>query len=217
MRTSQNRLIDAYAMEEYTQRKSVITDFYNYGATRHPWTMTNNSKNYNFLAIYPYRHSAVLVWPYCIHATQSNGSVPFWSEAVNFLRPKLLWAEYKCHNIYTCRSGLVMSMVGSSAMVTGTGKIKQKQKINSHNELLQKQLLVHMVPIVLLWWCTKVVYKSNRNITIKVLGRSTWEDLLRTLVKTALVPDLGLGWQTICWCRGRQHKIWKFAKQCQCI
>jgi hypothetical protein len=43
-----------------------------------------------------------------------------------------------------------MSMVGSFVMVTVTGKIKQKQKINSHNELVQKQLLVDMVPTVLL-------------------------------------------------------------------
>jgi len=42
-----------------------------------------------------------------------------------------------------------MSMVGYFAMVTGTGKIKL-YIYNSHNELLQKQMLVDMGPIVLL-------------------------------------------------------------------
>ena len=44
-----------------------------------------------------------------------------------------------------------MSMVGSFAMVTSTGKIQQQQQqINNHNELLQTQMLVNIGPIVLL-------------------------------------------------------------------
>jgi hypothetical protein len=43
-----------------------------------------------------------------------------------------------------------MSMVGSSATVTGAENIKQKQKITATTKLLQEQLLVDVVTTVLL-------------------------------------------------------------------
>jgi len=49
-------------------------------------------------------------------------------------------------------------------MMTSTGKVKQKQKINSHNELLQTQMLVDMGP---LYCCDDVGKSCTRAIEIQ--------------------------------------------------
>jgi hypothetical protein len=163
----------------HSKNLTFITDFHNYGATRHPWTMTEQFQNLSFFSnlsvqascspqmTYFYtcctviRTCAILIrscQPFTPQTTLSRTQVSLYLH-VSF-RPRNVDCGIFC--------------IGDKYR-----QIKQKQKINNHNELLQTQMLVDVGSTVLLWRCRKVVHKSNRNV-IKGLRTSTWEDFLKT-------------------------------------